>query len=78
MSHDTHHHAPVDKKPGSSFSSGIWFVMLLAFLFIASVNFVEVMSHDEGGHGEGHGTEHAAPAGHGEAHGHEANEAHGH
>ncbi|MCB9046385.1 MAG: hypothetical protein H6550_09615 [Chitinophagales bacterium] len=78
MSHDTHH-APADSKPGSSFISSIWFMLLLAGLFVAAVNFVEIMGHDDGGHGE-HATEHAAPAHHDadadhEAHGHDA-EAH--
>lgn len=62
MSHDTHHHAaPVDNRPGSSFTSSIWFVLLLAGLFIAAINFVDVMSHSDGGH-DAHGTEHTAPA----------------
>ena len=66
MSHDTHavHHTDNgNSRPGSSFTSAIWFTILMAFLFIAAVNFVKVMSHDDGGHGDaGHGTEHAAPA----------------
>ena len=74
MGHDTHHKE--SEKIGSSFTSSIWFMLVLAVVFIAAVNFVSVMSHDDGGHGESHGTEHAAPAGHGEAphdggHGHE-------
>ncbi len=76
MSHDSHaaHHTePKNSRPGSSFTSSIWFMLLLALLFIASVNFVKVMSHDDGGHG----TEHAAPA-HGDGHdaGHGATEHH--
>ena len=77
MSHDTHHTPQDSQKVGTSFKSSIWFMLILAFLFISAVNFVQVMSHDDGGHGEEHGTEHAAPAAHGEEHGHEA-EAHGH
>lgn len=78
MSHDTHQ--TEDNKPGSSPASAIWFMIILAFVFISAVNFVEVMGHDDSGHGDaGHATEHAAPAhgedahgGHGEAeHGHE-------
>lgn len=76
MSHDSHaaHHTEnKNAKPGSSFTSSIWFMIILAFLFISAVNFVQVMSHDDGGHGDaGHGTEHAAPAhndGHAEGHG---------
>ena len=63
MSHDTHH-TTTDKRPGSSFTASIWFMLILAGLFIAAVNFVKVMSHDDGGHGEEHATEHAAPAHH--------------
>ena len=70
MSHDTHH-VKADSRPGSSFTSSIWFMLILAFLFISAINFIGVMSKDDGGHGEkAHGTEHAAPA-HQEA-GHEA------
>lgn len=81
MSHDTHtHHVQEDKRPGSSFTSAIWFVILVVGLFVAAVNFVDVMSHDDGGHDAGHATEHAAPAGHGKANhdaqGHEGTEEH--
>lgn len=85
MSHDTH--KADDNKPGSSLTSAVWFMIILAFLYISAVNFIDVMSHDDGGHvTEAHGTEHAAPAPHGEEahdthapadHGHEADE-HGH
>lgn len=80
MSHDTHT-TPVDNKPGSSFTSSIWFMLIIAGLFVAAVNFVNVMNHDDGGHGEeGHATEHAAPhhsqdashEGHGDEHHEEA------
>lgn len=87
MSHDTHstdHHVIQDEKPTSSFRSSFWLVVILAGLFIAAVNFVTVMSHDDGGHG-GHGTEHTEPhTGHGGDGGHDnaghpasAHEAHG-
>lgn len=73
MSHDT-------KKTNDSrtpSTSSIAFAALIIFLFIAMVNFVNVMSHDEGGHGEeAHATEHAAPAHHGEEAHHEATEKH--
>lgn len=74
MSHDTHHKD--DNKPGSSFTSSIWFMLLLAFLFVSAVNFVEIMGHDEGGHGteqhDEHATsEHHGAESHGEEHGHE-------
>jgi hypothetical protein len=65
--HDTHHHAPVETRPTTSFKASFWFVLILAGLFIAAVNFVGVMSHDGGeeGHGGGtHNTEAAHEAGH--------------
>lgn len=55
MSHETHHHHPVADKPTTSFKSAFWFVIILAGLFIAAVNFISAMSHDSEGHGEGHG-----------------------
>ncbi len=73
MGHDTHHdtHHTVSERTQSttSFGSAFFFVLILAGLFIAAVNFVNVMGHDdEGGHDSGHTTEHAAPA-HGGGHG---------
>lgn len=63
--HDAHHHAPVDTKPTTSFTASFWFVIILAGLFIAAVNFVGVMSHDsEGGHEANHNTEASHEAGH--------------
>lgn len=63
--HDTHHHDTTDTRPTTSFRASFWFVLILAGLFIAAVNFVGVMSHDteEGGH-EGTHTE-ATHGGHG-------------
>lgn len=73
MAHEAHHdnHANTDAtNPTTSFRSAYWFAIVLVLLFVAAVNFVSVMSHDEeAGHGEHH-TE-AAAAGH-EATGHEA------
>jgi hypothetical protein len=62
MSHDTHQHTDA-KGPKTPLGSAFWFVLVLVFLFIAAVNFVNVMSHDEG---EGHGTatHEAAATGH--------------
>lgn len=65
--HDTHHHVE-DPKPTTSFRSAFWFVLILAGLFVAAVNFVDVMGHDEEGHGGGHATEHATGTGHGDEH----------
>lgn len=62
MSHDTHHTPAPNSTPGTSVASAKWVIIILAGLFIGAVNFVSVMSHDDGGHGEGHGTEHTAPA----------------
>ena len=58
MAHEAHHdthHAPAEDRPTSSFRSAYWFVIILAGLFVAAVNFVSVMSHDDAeGHGGGH------------------------
>ncbi|MBS1772204.1 MAG: hypothetical protein JST82_05045 [Bacteroidetes bacterium] len=56
MAHETHHdnnHSKGD-NPQTSFRSSFWFVLLLVLVFIAAVNFVNVMGHDEGGEGEAH------------------------
>lgn len=58
MGHDNHS-APTDKKPTASFRASFWLIVILAGLFVAAVNFISVMSHDEEA---GHGSEHAAPA----------------
>ena len=61
-SHDTAHaghHEQSNSK--SAFSASFWFVMILVGLFIASLNFISAMSHDEG-HGGGHATTHEAAA----------------
>lgn len=73
MSHDTHTtgHSTANSSK-SSFGASFWLVVILAVLFISAVNFVTVMSHDEGGHGEGHHTE-ATHDGHDAGHGHETN-----
>lgn len=69
MSHETIHTTNANKKISTSFYSSFWFVVLLAGLFVAAVNFVRVMSHDDGGHGSGHSTEaHHNPAGHSGGH----------
>lgn len=64
MAHDTHHdtnHASSEmKKSATSYRSAFWFVIILVGLFIAAVNFVNVMGHDEGEGHEGHATEHAS------------------
>lgn len=63
MGHDNHHSTPAETRPTASFRSSFWLVVILAGLFVAAVNFISVMGHDEdAGHAT---TEHAAPA-HGE------------
>lgn len=60
MSHENTndiHHAD-DQKPTVPFRSSLIFVLFIIALFVAAVNFVNVMGHDtDGGHGAGHGTE---------------------
>jgi hypothetical protein len=75
MSHETHAHHEHDAKPVVQFNAGIYFVLILAGLFLASIAFVKSMSHSEGGHGA-HETE-ATHEGHeGGAATHEATEGH--
>lgn len=62
MSHDTNNTESTSIK--SSYGSSIMFMLLLAFLFISAVNFVEIMSAEGDGHGGEHATKHAAPAHH--------------
>ena len=62
MSHESNHgtaHHPAENKFRIALSSAFWFVLVLAGLFIAAVNFVAVMGHDDGGHETAH-----APAPH--------------
>jgi hypothetical protein len=55
---DHHHHVEVETRPTTSYWSAFWFVLILVGLFVAAVNFVGVMGHDDGGHGEsGHAKE---------------------
>lgn len=70
--HEEHHEGPqIDTtKSKPAFSASFWFMLILAGLFIAALNFVNVMSEPEeehgGGHG-GHGTKTEMPAGGGHA-----------
>jgi len=59
MAHETHHETSngTEKKSKTSMSASFWFVLILAGLFIAAVNFVNVVSH-EPEEGEGAKTEH--------------------
>lgn len=55
MSHETPHNS--DNRPSTPFKSSFWFTVILVGLFIAAVNFVNVMGHSEEGHDEqSHGT----------------------
>jgi len=74
--HDSHHTGNESNKTQTSSRASFWFVVILVGLFIAAVNFVTVMSHDDGGGHGGHGTEHAAPAHETHADGHHAEAAH--
>lgn len=67
MSHEAHHEEPKN-KPQAAGKTSFWFVLILICLFVAAVNFVNIMGNDsEEGH-EGaehateqmHSTEHAA------------------
>lgn len=58
MSHDTHHHSEPKAKSQAAGKPSLWFSFILIGLFIAAVNFVNVMGHDEEGHGAAeHATE---------------------
>jgi len=49
MAHEVHNDAPQqEKKSVVSFRSSFWFVIILVGLFIAALNFVNVMSNDNG------------------------------
>lgn len=71
MTHDTHNNGNSEKDQTIiSFKSSFWLIVIIAGLFVASLNFISAMS---GGHEEaagGHGA-HTEAAGHG---GHEAKE----
>ena len=58
--HEEHHEGPeIDiKKSKPAFVASFWFVIILAGLFIAALNFVNVMSQPEEGHGGGHEATH--------------------
>jgi hypothetical protein len=73
--HDAAHHQHNEaNKSKTSFTASFWLVIILVGLFIAALNFIEVMSHDDGGGHGGHATEatHAPAAGGHEADHHDA------
>lgn len=57
MSHEAHHHSEPKVKPQAAGKPSLWFSAIILGLFIAAVNFVNVMGHDDEGHEAGHGTE---------------------
>jgi hypothetical protein len=48
MAHETNKGPEVEKKSVVSFRSAFWFVVIIVGLFIAALNFVNVMSNDNG------------------------------
>ena len=75
MSHDhsshTHETAHEEPKSKTGLSSAFWLTVIIAGLFIASLNFMKAMSADEGsGHG-GHDSHEAAAPTHVEGKTHE-------
>ena len=61
--HGTHHHHDSHSdeiKSKTAFKSSFWFVIILVGLFIAALNFINVMGSEEGHHGAaGHETKEA-------------------
>lgn len=80
MSHTEHHHdaEPAKSTFAISSRSALLLFIVIAGLFIAAVNFVEVMSHDaaHGGHDAHATTEQHDANGHGDAHATDAHDAH--
>src|SRR5690242_3574437 len=51
--HSTHHHdshSSGEIKSKTAFKSSFWFVIILVGLFIAALNFINVMGHSDQGH----------------------------
>jgi hypothetical protein len=58
--HGTHHHHDShsdEVKSKTAFKSSFWFVIILVGLFIAALNFINVMGSEEGHHGAAGGNE---------------------
>lgn len=66
MSHETH--GTGENKTIISFKNSFWLVVIIVGLFIAALNFIQAQ---DGGHGEGHGTEAKAHEAHSGGGGHE-------
>lgn len=59
MSHDTHQLPNKENKTIISFKNSFWLIIILVFLFVAALNFIQVESAGEGeGHGAAHETTH--------------------
>jgi cytoskeletal protein RodZ len=52
MSHDTHQEQSTENKTIVSFKNSFWLVIILVFLFIGALNFVQAESHGEEGKAE--------------------------
>lgn len=52
MSHDTHQEQSTKNKTIVSFKNSFWLVIILVFLFIGALNFVQAESHGEEGKAE--------------------------
>lgn len=48
MAHETNKGPEVEKKSVVSFRSSFWFVIIIVGLFIAALNFINIMSNDNG------------------------------
>ncbi|HXS37366.1 MAG TPA: hypothetical protein VN721_11745 [Flavipsychrobacter sp.] len=52
MTQETHHHSepgtPQERKSILSFRSSFWFVVIIVGFFIAALNYVNIMSNDNG------------------------------
>lgn len=58
MAHGTHNDAHSERSKSTvSFQSSFWLVVILVGLFIAALNFINVMGHHEGGEGHHEATE---------------------
>ncbi len=53
MSHDTHQEQPAENKSIVSFKNSFWLVIILVFLFVGALNFIQAESAGEEGKSEG-------------------------
>src|ERR1043165_4126782 len=76
MSHDTHNAHSTENKTIISFKNSFWLVIILVFLFIAALNFIQVESAGEDEHGGHEATTHETHKATGHEATHEAAPAH--